>query len=51
MIWDDLIKGREQADSDVVRKKTWEAYFDDLLTRPFRPSGRSLGEPATAERA
>lgn len=33
VIWDDLIKGREQADSDVVRNKTWEAYFDDLLTR------------------
>jgi hypothetical protein len=33
VIWDDLIKGREQADSDVVRNKTWDAYFDDLMTR------------------
>lgn len=33
VIWDDLIKGREQADSDVTRNKTWDAYLDDLLTR------------------
>ena len=33
VIWDDLIKGREQADSDIVRNKTWDAYIDDLLTR------------------
>jgi predicted phage terminase large subunit-like protein len=33
VIWDDLIKGREQADSDVTRNKTWDAYVDDLLTR------------------
>lgn len=33
IIWDDLIKGREQADSDVQRQKTWDAYFDDLQTR------------------
>lgn len=33
IVWDDLIKGREQADSEVTRQKTWDAYFDDLLTR------------------
>jgi hypothetical protein len=33
VIWDDLIKGREQADSAGIRQKTWEAYCDDLLTR------------------
>lgn len=33
IIWDDLIKGREQADSNVVRNKTWDAYMDDLQTR------------------
>jgi predicted phage terminase large subunit-like protein len=33
IIWDDLIKGREQADSKVVRDKTWDAYMDDLQTR------------------
>ncbi|WP_261532716.1 phage terminase large subunit [Burkholderia multivorans] len=33
IIIDDPIKGREQADSDTVRKKTWDAYEDDLKTR------------------
>ena len=33
VVWDDLIKGREQADSDTTRNKTWDAYIDDLLTR------------------
>ena len=33
IIWDDLIKGREQADSKVTRDKTWDAYMDDLQTR------------------
>ena len=30
---DDPIKGREEADSPVIRKKTLEAYQDDLQTR------------------
>lgn len=38
VIWDDLIKGREQADSELIRNKTWDAYFDDLLTRK-KPHG------------
>jgi predicted phage terminase large subunit-like protein len=33
IIIDDPIKGREQADSETIRKKTWEAYQDDLRTR------------------
>jgi len=33
LIWDDPIKGREQADSITIRDKTWDAYFDDLLSR------------------
>ncbi len=33
VIWDDLIKGREQADSEQIRAKTWDAYMDDLMTR------------------
>ena len=33
IVWDDLIKGREQADSELVRAKTWDAYVDDFLTR------------------
>lgn len=33
IVIDDPIKGREQADSQVVRDKTFMAYEDDLLTR------------------
>ena len=33
IVIDDPIKGREQADSDVVRQATWDAYEDDLKTR------------------
>jgi len=42
VIWDDLIKGREQADSEVVRSKTWDAYMDDLLTRK-KPKAFEIG--------
>ncbi len=33
IVLDDPIKGREQADSQVIRNKTMDAYEDDLLTR------------------
>ncbi len=33
LIIDDPIKGREQANSETIRQKTWDAYNDDLLTR------------------
>lgn len=33
IIIDDPIKGREQADSQVIRDRTYDAYQDDLLTR------------------
>lgn len=33
IVIDDPIKGREQADSQTVRDKTFAAYEDDLLTR------------------
>lgn len=33
IVIDDPIKGREQADSQVIRDRTFEAYEDDLLTR------------------
>lgn len=33
IIIDDPVKGREQADSETIRAKTWDAYNDDLLTR------------------
>lgn len=42
VVWDDLIKGREAADSELVRNKTWDAYFDDLLTRK-KPSAFEVG--------
>ena len=33
LIIDDPVKGREDADSDTIRRKTREAYEDDLSTR------------------
>jgi predicted phage terminase large subunit-like protein len=33
IIIDDPIKGREQAESETIRQKTWDAYEDDLKTR------------------
>jgi predicted phage terminase large subunit-like protein len=42
IVWDDLIKGREQADSQTIRNKTWDAYFDDLLTRK-KPGAWEVG--------
>ena len=33
IVIDDPVKGREQADSQVIRDRTYEAYQDDLLTR------------------
>lgn len=35
---DDPIKGRQEADSEVVRKSTIDAYQDDILTR-LKPGG------------
>lgn len=32
-ILDDPIKGREQAESDTIRQKTWDAYIDDFCSR------------------
>lgn len=33
IVIDDPMKGREQADSQVIRDRTWDAYQDDILTR------------------
>ena len=33
LIIDDPIRGRADADSEVIRERTWGAYKDDLLTR------------------
>lgn len=38
LIIDDPIKGREAADSETIREKTFEAYTDDLKTR-LKPGG------------
>lgn len=38
IVIDDPIKGRQDADSQVIRDRTWDAYQDDLLTRLI-PSG------------
>lgn len=32
-VWDDLIKGRQQAESETVRNSTWDAYIDDFCSR------------------
>lgn len=42
VIWDDLIKGRQEADSEVTRQNTWEAYMDDLMTRK-KPNAWEVG--------
>jgi predicted phage terminase large subunit-like protein len=42
IVWDDLIKGRDQADSALIRQKTWDAYIDDLLTRK-KPNAWEIG--------
>lgn len=39
VIGDDLIAGREEAESEVIRNKTWDAYKDDVLTR-LKPRGK-----------
>lgn len=33
IVIDDPVKGREQADSQIIRDRTFDAYQDDLLTR------------------
>lgn len=42
VIWDDLIKGREQADSFLIRQKTWDEYVESLLTRK-KPNAFEIG--------
>lgn len=38
LLCDDLMKNREEAESEVMRDKTWDALTDDLLTR-LEPGG------------
>jgi len=42
IIWDDPIKNREAADSEVIREKTWSEYQDALLTRK-KPQAFEVG--------
>lgn len=37
-ILDDVVRGREDAESELIRSKTWEWYRSDLCTR-LRPGG------------
>ncbi len=32
-IWDDLVKGRQAAESEAIRNSTWDAYVDDFCSR------------------
>jgi len=41
LLIDDPVKGREEADSETIQKKTWEAYQDDLRTR-LVPGGATV---------
>lgn len=42
VVWDDLIKGRQEADSEIIRNKTWDAYLEDLMTRK-KPNAWEVG--------
>jgi predicted phage terminase large subunit-like protein len=38
VIVDDPIKGREQAESETIRQKSWDSYLDNLVSR-LKPGG------------
>jgi predicted phage terminase large subunit-like protein len=42
IVWDDLISGRQDADSETIRASTWSEYRDSLLTR-LKPNGWEIG--------
>jgi len=42
IIWDDLISGRQDADSETIRETTWNEYRDSLLSR-LKPGGWEIG--------
>lgn len=46
LLMDDLVKNKEEADSKVIRDKTWGWFIDDALSR-LEPGGRAilLGTP------
>lgn len=41
LVVDDPVRGRDEAESETIRKKTREAYIDDLQTR-LKPGGRTV---------
>jgi len=41
LLMDDMIRGREDADSPTIREKVWEAYKSDLRTR-LKPGGAKV---------
>ena len=42
LIWDDLTKGRKEADSPTIRQDTWNAYIDDARSRK-KPQAWEVG--------
>jgi predicted phage terminase large subunit-like protein len=42
VIWDDLLRGREDADSKTIRDKTWAEYVNSLRTRK-KPGAWEVG--------
>jgi predicted phage terminase large subunit-like protein len=42
LIWDDITKGRKEADSVTIREDTWNAYIDDARSRK-KPQAWELG--------
>ncbi len=42
LIWDDPVKNREEAESETIREKMWDAWTDDFYTR-LEPGGAVVG--------
>ena len=42
LVWDDITKGRKEADSITIREDTWNAYIDDARSRK-KPKAWELG--------
>ena len=42
LVWDDITKGRKEADSVTIREDTWNAYIDDARSRK-KPNASELG--------
>jgi len=42
VVWDDLIKGRQDADSKLIRDRTWDEYVNSLRTRK-KPGAWEVG--------